>query len=177
MNQKEEEILKAIKDYFKENYTMPTRRYLQKLFNYKSINSITRIVKSLEEKNYLIRNKNNKLILNNNSLYHNENLKQIKVINNNSLLNIVLDKRKNYLAYKIHNNFFNSIGILRNDILVIEQNKKLKDNDIGLFIIDKQYRVMKYNYKDGFYILTDNEEILLNQVKIIGKVIMIERKL
>lgn len=177
MNEKEEKILEEIINYYKENRIMPTMRYLQKVFNFKSVNSITKYIKSLEEQNYLIRNKDNKLILNK---YNNENtnLKMITVINmNNQYLNIILDKNKKYVAYKIHNDYFNNIGILRNDILVIEINKRLKSNDLGLFIIDKKYQIMKYNYKDGFYLLSDKEDILLNKVNIIGKVIMIERKL
>ena len=96
---------------------------------------------------------------------------------NNSIINLFLDKRKSYVAFKIHNDYFTNIGIMKNDILIIEKNKRIKKNNLGLFIIDKKYRIMKYDYKDGFYILKDNEEILLNRVKIIGKVIMIERKL
>lgn len=177
MNEKEEKILEEIINYYKENKVMPTRRYLQKVFNFKSVNSITKYIKSLEEQNYLIRNKDNKIILNK---YTNENtnLKTITIINmNNKHINLILDKNKKYVAYKIHNNYFNNIGILRNDILVIEINKRLKPNDLGLFIIDKEYRIMRYNYKDGFYLLSDKEDILLNKVNIIGKVIMIERKL
>lgn len=177
MNEKEEKILEEIINYYKENKVMPTRRYLQKVFNFKSVNSITKYIKSLEEQNYLIRNKDNKIILNK---YTNENtnLKTITIINmNNKHINLILDKNKKYVAYRIHNNYFNNIGILRNDILVIEINKRLKPNDLGLFIIDKEYRIMKYNYKDGFYLLSDKEDILLNKVNIIGKVIMIERKL
>ncbi len=177
MKEKEEEILQEIINYYKKNKMMPTRRYLQKLFNYKSINSITRYIKSLEKQNYLIRNDDDKIILNNYSLLDN-NIKPIKVINmENNYINVILDKNKEYLAYKIHNDYFKNNGILRNDILVIEIKKRLDENNLGLFIIDNKYRVMKYNYKDGFYILSDNEEILLNHVKIIGKVIMIERKL
>lgn len=177
MNEKEEKILEEIINYYKENKVMPTRRYLQKVFNFKSVNSITKYIKSLEEQNYLIRNKDNKIILNK---YTNENtnLKTITIINmNNKHINLILDKNTKYVAYKIHNNYFNNIGILRNDILVIEINKRLKPNDLGLFIIDKEYRIMRYNYKDGFYLLSDKEDILLNKVNIIGKVIMIERKL
>ena len=177
MNEKEEKILEEIINYYKKNKVMPTRRYLQKIFNFKSVNSITKYIKSLEEQNYLIRNKDNKIILNKHT-NENTNLKTITIINmNNKHINLILDKNKKYVAYKTHNNYFNNIGILRNDILVIEINKKLKPNDLGLFIIDKEYRIMRYNYKDGFYLLSDKEDILLNKVNIIGKVIMIERKL
>ena len=87
MKEKEEEILQEIINYVKKNKMMPTRRYLQKSFNYRSINSITRYIKSLEKQNYLIRNDDDKIILNNYSLLDN-NIKTIKVINmeNNCLL-------------------------------------------------------------------------------------------
>ena len=177
MGEKEEKVLKEIINYYKENKIMPTNRYLQKVLNYKSVNSITRYLKSLERQNYLIRNNNDKLILNKYTS-ENTNLKTISIINmNNKQLNLIIDKRGKYIAYKIHNNYFNNIGILRNDVLIIEINKRLKPGNLGLFLIDNKYRIMKYNYKDGFYILTDNEDILLNKIKIIGKVIMIERKL
>ena len=178
MNKQEERILEEIINYVKENHKMPTRRYLRDFFNYKSVNSITRYIKSLENQNYLIRNKNNNLILNNYSIFYNQNVKQIKIINsNNEQVNIVTNKNEKYIAYKIHNNYFNKIGILRNDILIIKIKKDLKKGDLGLFKIDNTYRVMKYDYKDGFYILEDNEQILLSKVKVIGKIVIIERKL
>ena len=174
MNKKEELILEEIINYVNDNNRMPTLRYLQNKLKYKSVNSITEYLKSLEKQNYLIRNKENKLTLSKYS--KNSNIKTIKVINkSNTYLHIILDKSEKYLAYKINHNFFNKIGIYKNDLLVIKINKKLKDNDLGLFIIDNKYRIMKYSYKDGFYILTDKEELVLNRVKIIGKVIMVEK--
>ena len=176
MNKKEEEILKKIIEYNQKNNSMPSIRYLQKTFNYKSATSIARYIKSLENQKYLTRNNFNKLILNNYSIIN--DIKHIKIINaNNKVISIILEKSEKYIAYKIHNNYFNNIGILRNDILIIKIKKELNKNDLGLFIIDNKYRIMKYDYKDGFYILKDNEEMLLNKVKIVGKVIMIERKL
>ena len=177
MKEKEEILLNEIVNYYKRNGVMPTRRFLQKILNYKSVNSITKYFKSLEEQNYLTRNSDGKIILNK-YVIDNTNLKTINIINTtNETCKLIIDRNKKYVAYKIHNDYFSNIGILRNDILIIELNKTLKDNDIALFIINKQYRIMKYRYQDGFYILKDKEEILLNRVKIIGKVIMIERKL
>ena len=177
MKEKEEILLNEIVNYYKINGVMPTRRFLQKTMKYKSVNSITKYFKSLEEQNYLTRNSDSKIILSK-YVIDNTNLKTINIINTtNETCKLIIDRNKKYVAYKIHNNYFNNIGILRNDILIIELNKTLKDDDIALFIINKQYRIMKYRYQDGFYILKDKEEILLNRVKIIGKVIMIERKL
>ena len=178
MNTKEEEILKEIINYVYENSTMPTRRYLQRKMGFKSVNSISEYIKSLERKNYLIRNSDKKLILDNSAIFYQQHLKTIKVINMiNTYVKIIINKNKNYIAYKIHNNSFNYLNIQRNDILIIEMKKKLKPGEIGLFMIDKKYRVMTYDYKDGFYILKDKEKLLLSKVIIVGKVVMIERKL
>ena len=175
MNEKEELVLKVITEYVKENTRIPTMRYIQKKLNYKSVNSIERIIKVLEDNNYLIRNKENKLILSKYSGIYN-GLKIIKVINeNNKYIHMILNKRNKYIAYKIKNNYFKDLGIFKNDLLIIRKDKNINNNDLGLFIIDNKYRIMKYNYQDGFYILCDYEELLLNKVKLIGKVIMVEK--
>ena len=178
MKEKEEMILKEIIEYFKNNKRMPTMRYLQTKMNYKSINSITWYLNSLEKQGYLERNKENKLILNNSSENYNTGLKRIKIINMyNKYINLVMNKNKKYFAYKINNDYFNELGIIKKDILIIENNKKLYNGDLGLFIVDNKYRIMIYQYKDGFYLLKDKEELLLYKVNILGKVIAIERKL
>lgn len=174
MNKKEEQILNEIIKYVKDNSVMPTMRYLQKKLLFKSVNSITQYIKSLEEQNYLKRNSLGKLILNNYN--ENINIKTIKIINTrNNYIHLILNKSEKYIAYKLHNDYFNNIGLFRNDILIVKKTNKLKNNNLGLFIIDNKYRVMKYKFIDGFYILKDNEELLLNKVKILGKVIMAEK--
>ncbi len=175
MNNKEEIILKEIINYVNDNYRMPTMRYLQKRLLYKSINSIKEYINSLERQNYLIRNKENKLILNNYSKYYQTGLKTIKIINSNQTIHLILNKSDKYIAYKINHDYFNNIGVFHNDILIIKKINKIKDNELGLFIIDNKYRVMKYQYRDGFYILSDKEELVLNRINLIGKVIMLEK--
>ena len=178
MNKKEEELLQEIVNYVNENNYMPTRRYLQIKLGYKSVNSITYYINRLIKQNYLKKNTDGKIVIDKSGINYQKELKTIRVINTRkTYIRLFLNKSHKYVAYKIHNEYFNNIGILRNDILIVQKNRKLYVDDIALFIIDKKYRVMKYNYKDGFYLLTDNEEILLNKVKIIGKVIGIERKL
>ncbi len=178
MNVKEEKTLKEIIDYVKQNKRMPTMRYLQKKLSFKSINSITEHLKCLEKEHYLLRNKEKKLILNDYSFDYEKGLKEIEIINrNNEFVHIILNKRKKYKAYKIHHNYFKNMGIFKNDILIIEENKKLYNNDIGLFIIDNKFRIMKYQYIDGYFYLEDNERIILHKINVIGKVIMIEKKL
>lgn len=176
MNHQEELLLNEIVKYVKENHVMPTRRYLQNKLHYKSVNSITQYIKSLIKQNYLKYN-NGKLILYNESLYHN-NLKVINVLNiKNKSLSVILNKNRKYVAFQIKNDYFQNIGILKHDLLIIEIVSNLNNGNLGLFIIDNAYRIMKYNYIDGYYILKDNEELILSKIHLIGKVIMIERKI
>ena len=151
MTNKEEQVFKIIIDYIKENGNTPSFRYIQKSLKYKSINSITQYLKSLENKGYI--KKNNHKISINNTIIYNKNIKRIKIINmNNKYIELALNYKKNYLAYKINHNYFSKISILKNDILVFQKSKKIRDNDIGLFIIDNKYRVMKYQNKDVNYV-------------------------
>ena len=178
MNRHEEIILNEIINYLKENQRIPTMRYLQRKLSYKSVNSISEYIKSLEKQNYLIRSTDGKIKLNKYYDKYESGIKIIKILNTKKdYVHLLLEKNDKYVAYKMHNSCFNNLGIYKNDILIINISKKLKNKDLGLFIIDNQYRIMQYNYKDGFYILKDYEELLLNKVKIIGKVIMVEKKL
>ena len=177
MNKKEEIILNEIIKYYKKNMAMPSIRYLQYFFNYKSTNTIFKYLKSLETKGYLQRNSKNKVIINDCSLYKNKNLKQIRVINRkDNYVHIFLKKKNNYIAYQVNNNNLDCLGLMKNDIIIVQLNSKMHNNDIGLFIIDNKYQIKKYNYHDGFYILSSENEIILNKVNLVGKVIIIERK-
>ena len=100
----------------------------------------------------------------------------MKVVNTKEKLILKLDIRKKYVGYKIKNDYFNDLYIKKMDYLIIEKTNNLKDNDLGLFVINKKYRIMKYFYKAGFYILKDSEILTLYRVKIIGKVVGVYRK-
>lgn len=175
---KVEKLLKEIKKYYCTNKKMPTVRWLQKKLLYNSPNSIFRRLKKLEELGYLIRNSDNKLIISDSLLNYENNIRTVKVINRkNNYINIFSKSKDNYFAYKVNNNTFINDGIFKDDILIIKKNHKLNDNDFGLFVIDSKYRLMKYRYLDGFYILKDKEELILSKIDLIGKVVLIERKI
>ena len=177
MTEKEKLIFNEIIKYYQKNNTMPSMYYLKEKLNYKSINSIYQFFKSLEKKELLKRNMHNKLIPKNIDTLKN-NIDIIDIVNSKEKINLILNDNKKYLGYKLKNNIFEKeCHLIKNDILIIEVNKKLKNNDLGLFIIDNKYRVMKYKYQDGFYLLKDSEELFLYKVNIIGKVIMTIRKI
>ncbi len=174
---KEKEILKTIIDYYNQNKLMPSMRYLKDKVHVKSINTIYYHIKKLEEEGYLIRNKNNNRILEMNYQDFNKGLKIIKVINSNDTVKIIFNDNKSYLAFKVKDDIFKEKGILKNDILIIEETKNLKNNDLGLFKINKKIYIMKYFYQDGFYILESDIKRFYSKVNIIGKVIYLERKI
>lgn len=175
MTEKEEQILNAITNYFKDYKTMPSIRYLQKKLNYKSHNSIYQYLNKLVKKNYLTKAFNGKFILNENLLLD-SNIKKIKIINSkDKYLNIILDKKKDYTGFILKNNKLKNDGFYKGDIFIIEKTQKIANNEIGLFIIDNQKRLMKYKYIDGFHILEDSERIILERIHLIGKAILMER--
>lgn len=176
MTEKEQIVYQKIIKYYKENKRIPTIRELLKELNYKSTNTIYQYIKKLENKGYLKRNKNNKLVIKEEIDLSNNEITSITVINTKEILTLSLNKNKKYIGYKIKHDYFNKLYIKKNDYLIIERTNELKDNDLGLFVINKKYRIMEYVYKDGFYILKGRENEILNKVKIIGKVISVYRK-
>ena len=173
MTEKEEKILKEIINYYKENKIMPSIRFIAKKLHYKSHNSVYQTFKSLEKKKYLIRH-NNKLILNE-TVKEDTFIKIIPIVNTNKTVNLFSNKKGKYLAFKLTNNYFINDCLKKGDILIVKEGKSIKENELGLFIIDGKYRIMKYNYKDGFYLLSDKEQIILYKIKLIGKVIKVLR--
>ena len=152
MTEKDIQVLKEIQKYYHQNKIIPSMRYLQKIFSYKSTNSIFKHINKLKKYGYLVKNKENRFIITDSLLYYNLNLRRIVIINRkDTYVNIFLKSKVNYIAYQVNNNYLINEGIIKDDILVIQINKELKNNDIGLFIIDNKYRIMKYQYLDGFY--------------------------
>ena len=174
MSLQDQNILNEIISYYREKNVMPPIKYLKEIFQYKSRNAIYKHLKKIEQNGYL--NKiNGKFMLNENSFLLNNGIKVIKIINSNKTISLYLDKEKEYIGFILKNNFFVKNNLIKRDILIIEKSKKIKDNDLGLFLINDNYRIMNYHYQDGFYVLEDNEQVILNKIKLIGKVVMAER--
>ena len=177
MNEKEMLILQEIINYYNDNKLMPTVRYLKEKMHFESTSSIHYYLNKLEKKEYLIKNNSGKRILNNNYNEFEKGLKIIKTINANESIKIYLDTNKDYYAFKMNNDNLINEGIIKGDLLIILKTKKLKNNDIGLFKINKKYYIMKYFYKDNIYILESDIKRYYDHVNIIGKVIYLERKI
>ncbi len=177
MSEKAKEILNVIIDYYNNNKTMPSIRYLMNIVNIKSTSTIHYHLNKLEKKGYLKRNKSNNRILSENYESLKNGLKIIEVINDKDKIKIIIDDNNNYIAFKVKDNILKEVGIIKGDILIIKKTTTLKNNDLGLFMINNKYYVMKYFYKDGFYILESDVKRIYNKIKIIGKVMYLERKI
>ena len=177
MNNKEQEILNIIINYYKKNQLMPSIRFIKDKIHANSTNTVYYYLNKLEEKKYIKRNSQNKRILNK---YYNDSINELKIIktaNSYETVNIILNTKKECMAYKIKNNKFQDNHIIKDDILIIEKGKVLNNNDLGLFLINNKYCIKKYFYQDGFFILEDDKQEVFNYVNIIGKVISVERKI
>jgi len=167
-----DDLLNEIRKYYRSKGFMPSIRYLAIKMDYKSHNSIYKMMRELENEGYLIHSKDGKRW----SLSDiNNNYIKVKVLNDNEYL-VIKENKKNYLVYKIKNNCFKDKNIINGDYLIVEKTQQLENNTLGLFIYNNSYHIMNYNYIDGFYILDDgiNKEYL-SRVKIIGKVIGLQR--
>ena len=168
-----EKVLKAIYDYYKETNFMPSIREVQKILKYSNINPIYKAFKLLEEEGLLIHNKEKRKWC---LADIKEETVKVKVINEDSYI-YVDNINDTYAAYKMENNNFIKDNILKNDYLVIKRTKDLNNYDLGLFKYNNEYHIMKYIFLDGFYMLSDGKsKEILNKIKIVGKVIGIQRK-
>lgn len=169
---KKEEILKEIIIYYDENLSMPTIRYLMNKLGYHSTNAIYKYLKKLEEENYLIRNNDNKLVINRK---YTTNIKEIPIINSKQLIKIFLEKEKDYLGYLIKDNHLIKDNIIKGDILIIEKSKKPQDKGLALFNINNNYIIGKYQKKDDLFVIDYENTIVCDIENYIGKVILLER--
>ena len=168
-----EKVLNVIYDYFRKTGFMPSIREIQGIMKYKCHNSVYKAFKQLEKEGYLIHDKKKRKW----SLVDiNKEILKIKVLNEDSYITLQNDNDK-YTVYKLDNNNLRNNDLLKNDYLIIKKTKYLKNYDLGLFFYNNNYHVMNYIYLDGFYMLSENSnKEVLNKVKIIGKVIGLQRK-
>ena len=94
MNNKEQEILNIIINYYKKNQLMPSIRFIKDKIHANSTNTVYYYLNKLEEKKYIKRNSQNKRILNK---YYNDSINELKIIktaNSYETVNIILNTKK-----------------------------------------------------------------------------------
>lgn len=171
---KKEEIFKEIINYYENNLSMPTIRYLMNKFEYHSTNIVYKYLKKLEEEQYLVRNINNQLVLNKK---YTTNIKEIPIINSQDKIKIFLEKDRDYLGYLVKDNHLIKNNIIKKDILIIEKGSKPPINGMALFNINNTYIIGNYELKDNFFIIDYENTVICDISSYIGKVILLERNI
>lgn len=169
LNNREITIYNEIYNFISKNNYSPTIRELCKILNIKSTKTIYLYLKKLNDKKMITYQPNKKRSIIINKSFNNK----LVVINTNTEMKININS--NHLIYQIKTNNFEKCHLKKNDYLIINIKKKIKNNDLGLFLINNEYRIMKYNYIDSYYILEDNEKEILNSINLIGTVEAIYR--
>jgi len=153
---------------------------LKKSSNYKSYNTIRKYLNQLEDKGYIKFDDNKKKIIYIKKYLENNSILNIPIINEDKFLTIIndlIDIKKEYLAFKVHNNKLNNYFIKNGDVLVIEKNSSKLNNKLVLVLINDKYYILKYIKKDGFiHLVNDKESFILESFdSIIGKVVFMFR--
>ena len=178
LTKKQEEFYNLLIKYYEDNLVYPSLLDIKNITNYKSYNSIYKYLKILELKQILEYNKSSKRITYLKKI--NSKITRVYFLDENNYIELTnLDNKKEYIAIHAHNNRLTNYCIKNKDILIIEKTLVNIDNKLVLVYLDNKYKVLKYEKKDSFiYLSNDNNSyILTNFDDIIGKVKMVIRNI
>ena len=180
LTEKQNIFFKNIINYYNNTNELPTISDLIKINNYKSYNTIYKYLNQLENKNYIIYDKNHKRIIYIKDILDNESFFKVPFINEKRFINIdknLLKSKEEYLAFQIHDNKLNSNNIENKDILIIQKGKKNINNKLVLVFKNSKYNIYKYQNQNTYLkLFNDKEELFLESSNhIIGKVVLIIR--
>lgn len=167
---------------YKELNEFPSIAYLKEHTDYKSYNTIYKYLNQLEKKGFIKRSKNSKKIMFTFDSVETSDFISVPVINDNRFIKIEkspVKRDESYVSYVVKDNKLKSWNIFINDILVIEKRLAFLQNKLVLVYFDNEYRIFKYEKKDGYIHLTNDKEnhITSNPNIIIGKVVRLIREL
>lgn len=143
LTKKQEEVLDCIKEFIANYGFPPTVREICKAKNLSSPSTVQMHLNSLAEKGYLKKDKAKsrtiELIVENEYLNKKNDIMQIpfKDSQKNEYINIpysIVPKNDNLFAYLVKNNDLINHNILKNDIVIIQKQKTITNNDIGVYI-------------------------------------------
>lgn len=159
LTKKQAEILDCIKEFIAEHGFPPTVREICRIKNLSSPSTVQMHLNSLAEKGYLKKDKAKsrtiELILKNECLNKKNDIIQIPFKDNqkNEYLNIcssLAPKNDNLFAYLIKTNDLTNHNILKNDIVIIQKQKTITNNDIGVYIEENKIIFEKTKNSENF---------------------------
>lgn len=201
LSTRQNEIITFIKKYTAKNNYPPSIREIANGVNLHSPATVHVHVKNLIEKGYLKRNTNNhkllELLVPNEFEQINSDTVQIpllgKVTAGNPIEAIenpdeyfplpiqMVPQGKEVFTLRVSGESMINVGILDNDIVIIERNNTAKNGDIVVAMTDENEVTLKTFYKEDNYFRLQPENdfmtpIILNNVTILGKAIGLYRK-
>ena len=167
---------------YKELNEFPSLAYLKEHTSYKSYNTIYKYLNILEKKGFIKRSENSKKIMFTFDSVESSEFLSVPIINDTYSIKIQKSPTKKdeiFVAYVVKDNKLKSENVFINDILVIEKKLSYLQNKLVLVYFDNEYRIFKYEKKDGYIRLTNDKEnhISSNPNIIIGKVVRLIREL
>jgi len=189
---KERKVFEFIKNYVDENNYAPTVRDIQEEFGLKSTSTAHRYIITLSEKGLLERENNcNRAIRIKGyktsttvpvvgTVTAGQPITAIEYID--SYLTLSLDRKFSgkLFALKVRGESMINIGIFDGDTVIVEQTDVASNGDVVVALVNDDEATVKTFYKeDGHYRLQPEndtmEPIIVNEVKILGKVVALMR--
>lgn len=198
LRDKEQQVFSIIKAYFTDYGISPTLQQIQSRLGVKSINTITKYLKKLEQKGYIFRKKHarrNIEIVNFNKSGKTVSTVSLPIVasvgcddlstlaqeNYNDFLEVdteLIKGKDNPIVVRAVGDSMNDAGINNGDYILIERTEQVNNNDRVVAIVDDMVTVKKLQRTNDATILWPESKdpkykpiILRNNFKIIGRVI------
>jgi SOS regulatory protein LexA len=143
--------------FYRQNKRMPSYSEIMKLFNYKSKNSVFKLVKKLKNHNFLKQDEKGRLIPKN--LFTNlkvlgqisagfPSLAEEELIDTMSLDEFLVKNQEATYMLKVDGDSMKEAGILAGDMVLVDRSLNPVDGDIVIAAVDGQWTI-KYLKKKG----------------------------
>ena len=188
LTKKQEKILIYIKKYIAKNDFSPTIREIAKANSLSSPATVHAHLKNLIDKEYIRRNPTNKRVID--LLVPNEfevkitDTKTIPLFSNilqSRTITIpkILEKDNQLFAFQIDDNNIFKLNIEKNDIIILEKINTYNKEEFLLIKLNNQLLIRNIIKDGNKYIvcpINNQDDIILNEINIIGKPISLYRK-
>lgn len=202
LTKRQDEILQFIKKYIVNNGYPPTVREIGASLGLSSPATIHSHLSNLEEKGYIKKNENKnralELLIDNEFAKDEESIVSVPLLgkvtagspieaihNPNEYFQLpayMIPNRKEVFTLKVSGESMINAGIFDNDIVIVERTSDAKNGDIVIAMTDENEVTLKRFFKEKNFIRLQPEndymeDIILNNVTILGKAIGLYRKI
>ena len=181
---------KKILTFYKKHKRMPSYREIMVLANFRSINSVTKLVHKLIESGIISKDKNGKLIPE--KLFGGTKIlgsiaagfpspAEEELIDTITIDEFLISKKEATYMLNVSGDSMIDAGIRSGDIVLVERGKEPKEGDIVIAEVDSQWTMKYLQKKDGKMVLVPANKkyktiIPTEELKITAVVISVIRK-